>query len=355
MKKFFAVASAALLALSIPLQANANDFSTSGWQTGFTVTTTSEGLDGSGNYVITATWDHTSALFTTSDSFDPGTLKANGYRVLQCDTVPTYTFDVVTTPSDCSFIMNGAPSSSTATISGDGEVLTVVHTISAADFAAQTREFLVPDVWFKDVIGNDLIVPSGGSSVGPSSGDSDTPAQTPSYTGPKISSFNLGSVAPGGSLVASGKKLDQIQSATIGGKAASLSYSSSGLTIGVPEDLTPGTYDLVMQTSHGVLTHINAVVVRAKPELSVITIRGTGNSISEDLATELAAISELHSAGYNKIHCVVNMADATAAEAIAAAACDLLKLGSLADATTLTTLKSSFKGSGFWLRIYIAG
>ena len=78
MKKFFAVASAALLAMSIPLQANANDFSTSGWQTGFTVTTTSEGLDGSGNYVITVTWDHTAALFSTS-SASSGTLLVNGY------------------------------------------------------------------------------------------------------------------------------------------------------------------------------------------------------------------------------------------------------------------------------------
>lgn len=192
---------------------------------------------------------------------------------------------------------------------------------------------------------------SGGT---PAASEDETPTPV-SYAGPKISSFNLSSVAPGGSLVATGKRLNTVQSATIGGLAAGITTSADGMEISVPEALLPGTYDLVMQTSHGVLTHINAVVVRAKPELSVITIRGTGNSISEDLATELAAISELHSSGYNKIHCLVNMADASAAEAIAAAACDLLKLGSLADATTLTTLKSTFKGSGFWLRIYMAG
>ena len=191
--------------------------------------------------------------------------------------------------------------------------------------------------------------------LGAGSSSTTNEAPAPSYAGPKISSFNLSSVAAGGSLVATGKRLNTVQSATIGGLAAGITASADGMEISVPEALLPGTYDLVMQTSHGVLTHINAVVVRAKPELSVITIRGTGNSISEDLATELAAISELHSSGYNKIHCLVNMADASAAEAIAAAACDLLKLGSLADATTLTTLKSSFKGSGFWLRIYMAG
>ena len=338
----------------LPLQAKAIVFATPGWQTGFTVTTTSEGLDVSGNYEMTVTWDHTAALFTKSPP-NAGYLWATGIRMLNCASATvTHTFNNTDMPTGCQNI-NYSESSST---SGNNEVLTAVFTIASADLALLApNSFLVPYVYFRDQPGAKLFVsgtgsPVGGSSVAPSS-EEEVSAPL-SYTGPKISSLNLTSVAPGGSLVATGKKLDQIQSATIGGKAAALTYSDNGLAITVPADLAPGTYNLVMQTSYGSLTQLNAVVVRTKPTLSSFTLKGTGSAISSDLASEIKAIGSMYSADYSKIHCLVNTTDEAAA-AIATKACSLLKTGSLSAATTLTTLKSNFKGSGFWLRIYVAG
>lgn len=298
----------------------------------------------------------TSGVPSTSDgSYSGVSIVVTQFRACPSSVVASTGFSTILTTSGCRSL-----TSDTTTLVKPTDLSTAFINLGSSPYPSYAPEISnYPNVVFVVQLSdgtaawtNSILYSGSGSS---SASEEETPAPAPSYAGPKISSFNLSAVAAGGSLVATGKRLNTVQSATIGGLAAGIKTSADGMEISVPETLLPGTYDLVMQTSHGVLTHINAVVVTAKPELSVITLRGSGTSVSEDLATELAAISALHSSSYNKIHCLVNMADATAAAAIAAEVCDLLKSGSLADATTLTTLKSTFNGSGFWLRIYIAG
>jgi hypothetical protein len=161
-------------------------------------------------------------------------------------------------------------------------------------------------------------------------------------------------VSPGGTLIASGKKLDQIWSATINGEVATLSYTVDSLEVSIPAGLAPGKYNLEMQTAYGKLTYINAILVKAKPVLASFTLKGSGSQVSLDLADELRSIGSMFSSDYSKIHCLVNTSNPDAAD-IAAEVCGVLKSGSLASAKTLSSTKSTYKGSGFWVKVYLAG
>ena len=297
----------------------------------------------------------TSGVPSTSDgSYSGVSIVATQIRACPSSVVASTGFSTILTTSGCRSL-----TSDTTTNVKPTDLSTAFINLGSSPFPSYAPEISnYPNVVFVVQLSdgtaawtNSILYSGSGSS---SASEEETPAQVPSYTGPKISSLNLTSVAPGGSLVATGKKLDQIQSASIGGKAAALTYSANGLAITVPADLAPGTYDLVMQTSYGSLTQLNAVVVKTKPKVSSFTLKGTGSELGSDLASEIKAIGSMYSADYSKIHCLVNTTDETAA-AIATKACSLLKTGSLSAATTLTTLKSTFKGSGFWLRIYVAG
>lgn len=198
---------------------------------------------------------------------------------------------------------------------------------------------------------------STGSSSDSSAGSQQ--ASPPAYAGPSIESFDRLPINGGGILTATGKRLDQVRSATINGTAATLSHillspTLHALNISVPSGLAPGIYDLEMQTAHGKLTYAAAIVVKAKPVLASFTLRGSGSQLGSELAEELRMIGSLSSSDYSKIHCVVNKSHPDAA-AIAAEICGILQTGSLASANAITSTKSTYKGSGFWVRVYLAG
>lgn len=198
---------------------------------------------------------------------------------------------------------------------------------------------------------------STGSSSDSSAGSQQ--ASPPPYAGPSIESFDRLPINAGGILTATGKRLDQVRSATINGTAATLSHillspTLHALKISVPSGLAPGIYDLEMQTAHGKLTYAAAIVVKAKPVLVSFTLRGSGSQLGSELAEELRMIGSLSSSDYSKIHCVVNKSHPDAA-AIAAEICGILQTGSLASANAITSTKSTYKGSGFWVRVYLAG
>ena len=344
MKKLLAAAFAALLSIALPFQAQASNFSSSGWQTGFTVTTTSEGFDGSGDYVITVTWNHTAALFSTSAA-STGTLLVSGSRVLQCDTASvTYTYNVVDTPSGCS--ASGA--TSVATLSGNNSVLTVVYTISAANYAGKTREVLVPDVWFTDDNGDDLIVPVGGLSGGSSNQSSPTPAK---YAGPEFSSLSLKPLMHGSSTTLTGKRLTQISSIEIGGKAATFTATSdTELSLTPAAELAPGTYDLVIHSSAGKLTHINAVRVQAALRPFSITTRSE-DRITESQYYEHSLIAAMQQPELTKARCIVNGPNLAQAKAQAERLCALVKAANPNIETTVVDPRSTVKNNTVFARV----
>lgn len=177
------------------------------------------------------------------------------------------------------------------------------------------------------------------------------------YSGPQILvTLTPRPILPGGSLVFTGDNLSAITSATIGSKAASLNFDpKTGLTIGTPAGLTPGKYDLVMQSSFGTLTHLNAVTIKAPTPTQTTAFRGEGEYLNEAQVAQLVAFNASLNADYEKVRCIVNAADPEVAKAIAVRVCAHVARGEARNVEVIQDVRSTFKGSGFWVRVYAAG
>jgi hypothetical protein len=193
------------------------------------------------------------------------------------------------------------------------------------------------------------------------SGGSSTPSSTiasPSvYSGPQILAIeNPRPIIAGGSLVFTGRGLESVTQATIGAKTASLSFDAkTGLTIGTPDGLAPGKYDLVMQSSFGKLTHINAVTIKSPTPTKALAFKGSGEYLDEAQVSSLVAFNAGLNVDYEKVRCIVNAADAEVAKSIAIRVCAHVARGEARNVEVIQDVRSNFQGSGFWVRVYAAG
>ena len=198
----------------------------------------------------------------------------------------------------------------------------------------------------------------GGGGGGGGGGSAQTPRPASAqYEGPEILAVDvIRPIVSGGKLTFTGKNLSAVTSATIGDKAASLSFDAkSGLTIGTPAGLAPGKYDLVMQSSFGKLTHLNAVTIKAPTPTRSINFKGSGEYLDEAQVSELVAFNASLNPDYEKVRCIVNAADAEVAKAIAIRVCAHVVRGEARNVEAIQDVRSTFKGSGFWVRVYAAG
>jgi hypothetical protein len=195
---------------------------------------------------------------------------------------------------------------------------------------------------------------SGGS--GGSSGSSPRPA-TSRYEGPEILAVDtFRPVTSGEKLVFTGRNLSAVSSATIGSKTASLSFDAkAGLSIGTPEGLTPGKYDLVMKSSYGTLTHINAVTIKAPTPTVTTGFRSDAQHLSEKQVLDLVAFNKTLSADYEKVRCIVNAADEKTAKRIADLVCAQVARGEARNVEVIKDIRTSYSGDGFWVRVYAKG
>jgi hypothetical protein len=200
------------------------------------------------------------------------------------------------------------------------------------------------------------VVNSGGGGGGGGSTPTTRPV-SPKYEGPEILAVDVvRPIASGGKLTFTGKNLSEVTSATIGDKAVSLSFdANSGLTIGTPADLAPGKYDLVMQSSFGKLTHLNAVTIKATTPTKSLAFKGTGEYLDETQVSSLVAFNAGLNADYEKVRCIVNAADAEVAKSIAIRVCAHVARGVARNVEVIQDVRSTFQGSGFWVRVYAAG
>ncbi|MDA2976547.1 MAG: hypothetical protein O2863_02715, partial [Actinomycetota bacterium] len=100
------------------------------------------------------------------------------------------------------------------------------------------------------------VLSSSSPVVVPGSTPGNSPASNPapvSYRGPMLEAHQV-TVVVNEVVVVKGLRLETISEASVGGKAAQINQlTSASLAITIP-DLEPGTFDLVVQGSHGVLT-----------------------------------------------------------------------------------------------------
>ncbi len=135
-----------------------------------------------------------------------------------------------------------------------------------------------------------------------------------------------------------------------------MSYTlANGLAIGTPAGLAPGKYDLVMQSSYGTLTHINAVTIKAPTPTQTIGFKGEGEYLNEAQVSQLVEFNSSLNADYEKVRCIVNAADTEVAKAIAVRVCAHVARGEARNVEVIQDVRSTYKGSGFWVRVYAKG
>ncbi len=177
----------------------------------------------------------------------------------------------------------------------------------------------------------------------------------PKYTGPEFSAFGA-PVLAGDKLVAQGKRLDGITSLKINGAEAAFNVNSaSELEIDVPRDLAPGKYDIVITSSHGKLTHLQAFTVKAVVPTKTLEFKGDGRTLGYEELLELTKMAKQIGAEYTSVKCIVNAAHAAVAQRLVSRGCDYVGAIRLRGKEVSTEAKSTFKGDGFWFKVVAEG
>jgi hypothetical protein len=193
-----------------------------------------------------------------------------------------------------------------------------------------------------------------GSSNSQSNGSSADSSQ-PKYSGPEFSSFGAATLA-GNKLVTSGKKLDSITSMKINGKAVTYKINSaSELEIDLPKDLAPGKYDVEINSSHGKLTHLQGITIKAVVPTKESAFKAEGAWFNYGSLLELTNIAKKIGSEYTSVKCIVNAADPVVAERLAKRACSYIEANRLRGKAVTYESKSTFKGDGFWVRVVANG
>jgi hypothetical protein len=149
-----------------------------------------------------------------------------------------------------------------------------------------------------------------------------------------------------------GRKLDQISTITIDGKAAKLSDATDkSLKLELPAGLKPGVYDLVVTTAnHGKLTHMNAIRIREELPPTSLTIKGAGVLTGEDFK-KLTAFSRTQNPDMNTVTCIVNSSSEGKSFMQARALCDRIAANNLNIKTTQFEARSTVEGSAVFARV----
>ena len=172
------------------------------------------------------------------------------------------------------------------------------------------------------------------------------------YSGPEFSELSLKPALAGSSATLEGRKLDQIASVTIGGKAAVLSNASDkSVNISLPAGLAPGVYDLVVTTAnHGKLTHMNAIRIREELAATSLTIKGTGVFTGEEFK-ELTSFARTQNPDMNTVTCIVNSNSEGKSFMQARALCDRIAASNLNIKNTKIESRSTVESSAIFARV----
>ena len=198
------------------------------------------------------------------------------------------------------------------------------------------------------------------AQVGGGSGGSGVSTPRPAaakYEGPEILAVDtFRPIVSGEKLTFTGKNLSAVSSATIGSVAATLSYDAkTGLSVATPTTLAPGRYDLVMQSSYGKLTHINAVTIKAPTPTATIGFRSDAPHLNEKQVLDLVAFNQTLNPDYEKVRCIVNASDPKTAKRIADLVCAQVARGEARNVEVIKDIRNTYSGEGFWVRVYAAG
>lgn len=195
-------------------------------------------------------------------------------------------------------------------------------------------------------------LPDPPGQIGGGGNSTQASAPTPAkYSGPEFSGLSGMGIMNGSTGKLEGKRLDEISSIEIGGKAATFTATSATeLSLSLPAGLAPGLYDLVINSSAGKLTHINAIQVREPKRSFSITSR-SNKKISEEQYLEHSIIASMQAPELNKARCVVNASSEAMAKAMATRLCALVKASNPNIETTVVVARSTVKNDTVFARV----
>jgi hypothetical protein len=172
------------------------------------------------------------------------------------------------------------------------------------------------------------------------------------YSGPEFSSLSLKPVLSGTTTALEGRKLDQISSITVDGKAAKISDATDkSLKLELPAGLKPGAHDLIVVTAnHGKLTHMNAFRVREQMPATSLTIKGLDVFSGEEFK-KLTAFARTQNPDMNTATCIVNSSSEGKSFMQARALCDRIAATNLNIKTTMFETRSTVEGSAIFARV----
>jgi hypothetical protein len=274
-----------------------------------------------------------------------------GMLVATCAALPAVRTAIHGPEQGCT-MANG---SSTRTVTSAG--ITLTRSYTGAELAIlEAGNPWVAHIQFDNAASERLSInlSSGNSSVG-SGPQVQVPASSAApikYSGPEFSGLSLKPVLNGSGTTIEGRKLDQISSITIDGKAAKLSDATDkSLKLELPAGLKPGVYDLVVNTAnHGKLTHMNAIRIREELPATSLTIKGTGVLSGEEFK-KLTAFSRTQNPDMNTVTCIVNSNSEGKSFMQARSLCDRIAANNLNIKTTMFETRSTVEGSAIFARV----
>ena len=195
----------------------------------------------------------------------------------------------------------------------------------------------------------DVVFVAPGSGGTPAGQSSTTPAPA-KYSGPEFSGLSSMGVMTGSSPKLEGKRLNEISSIEIGGKAATFTSTETELKLDVPKDLAPGLYDLVINSSAGKLTHRSAIRVLGPLKSFSATTRSEGK-ISIFHYLEHSLIASRQAPQLNKARCVVNASSKEAATQMAESLCARVRAANPNIETVVVEARSTVKNNSVFARV----
>jgi hypothetical protein len=361
-KKTLPLVLAAILSFGAASPAHAADFGTPGWTSvdSFTYSITAT-TQGNGDLLVEGSW--TSAVGANiaeiGSSTSSGQLQRAGVGTRVCDSdAPILPFNGAW-PAKC---LNTSPAGTvTLSFPVGGSSIEASWLIAASELSAlpSTHQCLVMSMGFSDSTGTTLFfatpfisLPNGsGCGSGSSQSNASQAGQPAKYSGPEFSGLSGMGIMTGNTGKLEGKRLNEISAIEIDGKAAPFTVTSATeLELSLPEGLTPGLYDLVMNSSAGKLTHISAIQVREPKKSFSITTRSTGK-ISNDQYIEHSLIASMQIPELNKARCIVNASTQAMAQAMANRLCAVVKASNPNIETTIVEPRTTVKGDAVYARV----
>jgi hypothetical protein len=185
------------------------------------------------------------------------------------------------------------------------------------------------------------------------SGDapSDIESEEVRYRGPVLFESEV-EVLAGDSVVSfTGKKLDQVTKASINGLTISFTVrGDASIEFKLPASLEPRMHSIDLISSHGKLTHMNAIRIREDLAATSLTIKGSDVFSGEEFK-KLTAFARTQNPEMNTATCIVNSNSEGKSFMQARALCDRIAASNLNIKTKMFETRSTVEGSAIFARV----